>query len=284
MSCYGWEHGEIRLPTAEFSKVRQKVQDAATTVKTEAFEKTQSFWKGLSRKEQTDPDAYRAAMYRWERDTSPGPARDMALGLIGYHHYPAAALKPARVKKSDVDFPTNRTTQFYSDDLFVTFDRQSSIMVWDVAENNRSVDRANQSWLAEATKGALGEVRWTGKNTGGVLVGNDEYNREADYAGGGGNYVTEGFGPLGAIEAPNHTEPYTDSKGRRMHGVAKVGRYGLVGKIEPYEEPARRFGYGGFHSPALAGNTGVQGRQPRGVPTGGQFAAGRTGESGARLN
>lgn len=281
MSCYEWERGEIRLPTAEFAKVRQSVQDAATKVKTEAFEQTQSFWKGLSRKEQTDPAAYRAAMYRWESATEPGPARDMALGLIGYHRYPAAALKPARVKKSDVDFPTNRTTHFHCDDLSVTFDRKSSTMTWDVAENNRAVEHAHQTWLAGATKKALSQVRWTGKNTGGVLVGNDEYNRESDYVGGGGNYVTTGYGPVGALEAPSHTDPYTDSKGRRMHGESYMGRYGLRGRIVPYKPESRGYGYG-YGS---QGGFGMQGRHPAGSSggRGGQFAPGVARESDVQL-
>lgn len=280
MSKYEWERGTIKLPTAEFAKVRQAVQGAALKVKTEAYEHTQTAWKSMTRKEQTNPVAYRDAVRRWVHQVPQGPARAEAWEMLGGYDGMA---KPARVKKSDVDFPTNRTTEFSHDGAYVSFDRKNSTMTWDVAENNRAVKHAHEGWLGEAVFGALDEVKWTGYNTGGVLVGNDEYNREAAYDGGGGNYPTAGFGPIGALQAPNHTAPYTDSKGRKKHGVAKMGRYGIYGKIEPYMGPERRFGYGGIHSPALGGNTGVQGRQPRGIPTGGQFAAGRTGESGARL-
>ncbi|WP_114906620.1 hypothetical protein [Ornithinimicrobium murale] len=281
MSKYEWERGEIKLPTAEFAKVRQRVQDAAAKVKTDAFEQTQSFWKGLSRKEQTDPQAYREALYHWARQVPHGPARDEAWQMLGGHE---GMSRPARVQKSDVDFPNSRTTHFRCDEASVSFDRKNSTMTWDVAENNHSVERANESWLAGATFGALADVKWTGKNTGGVLTGNDEYNREADYSGGGASYTTAGFGPIGALQAPSHTSPYTDSKGRKMHGVAKMGRYGIVGKIEPYTPEPRRFA-GGYHSSALGGYTAMQGRHAAGSygGRGGQFASHSANESNVQL-
>lgn len=40
--------------------------------------------------------------------------------------------------------------------------------------------------------------------TGGVITGNDEANRESDHAGGGANYITDGFGPLGQAAQARH--------------------------------------------------------------------------------
>ncbi len=50
---------------------------------------------------------------------------------------------------------------------------------------------------------ALSKVRRT-RGTGGVITGNDEANRESDHAGGGANYITDGFGPLGQATQARH--------------------------------------------------------------------------------
>ena len=63
--------------------------------------------------------------------------------------------------------------------------------------------------------GELAKVRWT-RGTGSVFTGNDEYNQDASYEGGGANYVTTAYGPVGAAEAPAKCQPYTDSQGNRV--------------------------------------------------------------------
>lgn len=287
MSCNQWESGTIQLPTAEFARVRQAVQDADQAAKERTFQRAQTFWKGLSRKEQTDVDAYRAAVNRhlWrERENRPFPSHleplsdaiargDLqdALERCSRSRWDPATrtMVPAkirRVQKADMNFPTNRTTSFSaSGDATITFDKAASSVTFS-NEGNRSQDWAKADPRTVALLGALDKVRWT-RGTGGLWTGNDEYNEEAgrDNPGGGGSYVTQGFGPVGAAhpEAWNRTESYRDSTGRL------VRTEGFPGRKQFERQIAAQYG-------------GSQGRRPKGAPrsTGGQFTGQARGETG----
>ncbi len=95
---------------------------------------------------------------------------------------------------------TNRSTMFGvfaqwgGVDAAITFDGRE--VSWDVPENNRTVESSRDAPLGRVFFTALSEVRWT-RGSGGVIVGNNEANRDSDYAGGGANFIASGFGPLG---------------------------------------------------------------------------------------
>lgn len=228
MSRNEWERGIITLPASEFAKVRQAVQQGETAHKEQVFELSQEFWKGLNRKQQTDPGEYLKAGQQFiaakdrerirafvpGRNTETDKTRDKllddlseALELDGY------ARRPARVLKTDMDFPTNRTTDFNAGYGEVIFDKKTNQVEWIVEENNNAVEHAHAHPVANAFFDAVSKVRWT-RGTGGVFTGNDEYRREASYEGGASNYVTTAFGPVGADEAPDNCRPFIDSKGK----------------------------------------------------------------------
>jgi hypothetical protein len=278
MSRNEWELGTIKLPTGEFPKVRKAVEDADKASKTKLFDASQKVWKDLGAKQRRDHGAYEQAIRsycfdpvreptRWDPDPprrcglSPQEAEEL-YHLLGRgqrertenpNQWGQRTDKPRRILRDDLEWPTNRTTVFRVDgDTTIAFDRDASSVTWNVNENNHAVDDARSHPLAGAFFKALDNVTWT-RGTGGVFVGNDEYNEEAgrEYEGGGGSYPTGGFGPIGAERAPGHTRPYRTAKG----------------KVDP-----------------LAPKTGRgQGRVQRGVPTGGQFASRRHGESTVRL-
>lgn len=305
MSCYQWESGTIKLPTGEFARVRQAVAKADLAAKEGAFAAAQEFWKGLTRKQQTDQATYRQAIDAWDHEFRNRPstggyltygrlrtlsaseaarernaetwheaARNLLLRVAEHRWVPGpdSATRgswepgsPRRVLQTDMDYPTNRTTTFHCDGATIAFDRETSSVHWDVGENNRAVESAHSTALAQVLFEELSKVAWT-RGTGGVLSGNDEYNREAQYAGGGANYVTIGFGPVGAAhpEAWMKTADYRDSTGRLVRRDDFPGQ-------KTWEKLAR------------AAASGRQGRVPRGVRTGGQFAGVSRGESGVRL-
>lgn len=230
-----WEHGTIVLPSSEFAKVRQAMQQAETAHKEKVFELAQEFWKGLTRKQQTDPGEYRAAGRKFFTERYRDESRYGGYGSYGSYGRNRAADeaannvlgdfsevtemrynqdKPARVLKADMKFPTNRTTHFDAGG-YVSFDKTNNTVDWDVQEGSNAVERARSHPMADNFFQALDKVAWT-RGTGGVFTGNDEYSRDDAHEGGGANYVTTAFGPVGAEHSPNHCRPYTDSKGVKV--------------------------------------------------------------------
>lgn len=271
MGHWEWEAGTITLPSAEFARVRQAVQEADRAFKEQVFTDCQTFWKGLTRKEQTDPAAYKAAVTTYDNETYRSTqsscrfwsekAEAERLATRQRRWAVSAQLqrclrvgKPSRVLQADMNFPTNKTTDFRFDDGSITFDREKRTVRWETDENRRGVENARNSARGKALFTALKTVKWTA-GTGGVLSGNDEYNQEDDNSGGGANYDTVGYGPIGVRFAPTKTGDYDTPTGRVKVDLS-WGRYGWKGK-------AVKVG---------------QGRVPQGVRAGGQFTARRNAE------
>jgi hypothetical protein len=100
----------------------------------------------------------------------------------------------------------SRGTTIQREDWSMTFSDPERTLFWDVSENNRAVDRARQHDFVTRVFQRLNRTKWT-RNTGGVIVGNNEYNRDADYVGGGGNYVSASYGPIGDRAAQPRLSP-----------------------------------------------------------------------------
>ena len=266
MSTDEWESGTIVLPAAEFAAFRQAVQAADDAHKRRVFDQTQAFWKGLTRKQQTDLAAHKDAIYDWaaarhkadrERPLRRWPtaeqvradeedrrAFDDAYELLNNRlWYGPAAGKPSRVLQSEMKYPTNRTTAFHAEEASVTFDPAKRTVRWYVHRQNHAVERGRNTWLAQLFFERLGKVRWT-HGTGGVITGNNDYNvHEHTGPGEGGNFVTGAYGYLGIEQAPNHVKPFTNAKGERIGAQAKRTRYShVVGtpvKLDRWGQPIR---------------------------------------------
>lgn len=229
MGRYEWAHGEIILPSAAFAPFRKAVQDAVHAKWQKAYDDSQRFWKSLSAREKADWDLFRRALNarRYDNDTEwlcdPRRVRDE---------------KPRRALQSDVDWPTNRTTEFNESDLRLTFIRENRTLVYDVASNKSAREHALNTTLATAFHDQITKVRWT-HGTGGVILGNDEYNEESgrNHEGGGGSYVVAAYGYIGAKEAPTHVGEFLNGKGQRMHVETTYTRTGVKGKIVAGPKP-----------------------------------------------
>lgn len=230
MSVYEWEAGTIKVPTAEFTGVKQAVLDVALAHNKALYDASQTFWKMLPPGAKKDASRYRkwahAFCYgndpsdKWDYDpkipTMP-PLGGRSQGRVSsgfrvmdYHDPKIDWLrddleqlltwkclkgdKPRRCLKTDIPAITNRTTSVYYDDFSIGFDRSTSTVRWTVDENNHACDRAHAHPYAIALFGALNRVTWT-RGSGGEIVGNNEYHRDSRESGGGGNYTVMTFGP-----------------------------------------------------------------------------------------
>lgn len=235
MSCYEWEEGTIKLPSAEFSKVFGAVLNAAKARNQRIFAECDRFWKWIPPKAKRDHDTYRKYVIAFVFGNQPDQTWDYKPDLPtvrgiaptdntwhsiaedvrwvldffgtcekvvvdkGYGPIQTTELlpKPRRVTKALVEkaFPaTNRTTYFSCGEPSIRFDRAKRTVTWSVPENNHAREHGREHELAEVLFKALGRVSWT-RGSGGVIIGNDEYNRDSMDVGGGGNYVIDEYGP-----------------------------------------------------------------------------------------
>lgn len=285
MGHWETEHGEITLPSAEFAAVRQAVQKAEHDHQTQVFGETQAFWKGLTRKEQTDRNAYQLALdkhiqerrraiddaRRWGSRSQTPHAEVVLADLSRRLAMPWGGL-PARVLKADMDFPTNRTTTFRAGEGRITFDTDSNTVRFKTGESRGVVDKARSSPAGAALFARLTKVKWT-RGTGGIFHGDNEFNHEETDR---GQYVTTAYGPIGAAQEPSSCQEYTDSKGHRVTRAE-------LSKLQQELWDAQRKMQARMAKATAAAGRGVGRGKTTAASNRGSFAAVRHGEPGFRL-
>jgi hypothetical protein len=197
----------------------QRANDYVTSVRLHsdllaAGQNTRNFDYGRALESLLDQRSQQAGRYGWADvpvyDFKTFTKHDLVLMLVTersvsedgrvIYHYGTSAKKPYALRKKDfAPIPPSKMDRMRAGyDGMLSFDSKERTVTWSVSENNRAVDDARESFVGELFFKVLSQVNWT-RGTGGVIVGNDEYNRDAgsDYEGGGGNYRTASFGPLG---------------------------------------------------------------------------------------
>lgn len=270
MSRNEYEQGTIKLPSAEFANVRKAVQAAVEADRQKMLETMTRAYNEAPPEALRSARAFREHLYKrktvygaWGRgsdyvypffnDEARDDMVDKMIGANGRIKTPRAAhLGPA---------PTNRTLSFSANgESSLTFDPAAKTVHWGVSQNNHAVDYARATVVYESFMKALDKVKWT-RDTGGVITGNNEYHQDGGrgYEGGGGEYVTGAFGPIGAMEHPRSFVEFRDSAGVRH----RVGQSSYAQKGIAQEARAAR---------AMAKMLSEQARVAKGVPSGGQFS------------
>lgn len=217
MSCYDWERGTIKIPASAWAAFRkgliqkwneQLAKDFDLACKAHDAAKAAAKGKrGDNRTVAMLDAAARLCEGKWDAQWMcyEGRNRDLfdrILMLVFKREYQDrktlyTLIKP---KKSDLKLlPLTKDATFAFRDATITLNNETKSVTWDVSENNRAVEAARAHWMAQHLFFALDRIEWV-TGTGGRIVGNNEYNRDSDSVGGGGNYLVQEYRKLSPKE------------------------------------------------------------------------------------
>ena len=207
MSKYGWERGTIVIPASQWTSFCNALLVAYNSKQDFYLEKALALheriavlkkgkrgWAATDVHQAVGQDAVGRALLKsvdgayWSVHTSMFRCKEQGVTFS----------KPRRI-----DFPhLRRSTMKVLEDgeASLSLDSATRSVVWNVPDNNHAVEHARAGWLGMLLFQLLRQMPW-GRGSGGVIVGNDEYNQEQRESGGGANYISCWFGPLGMREA-----------------------------------------------------------------------------------
>jgi hypothetical protein len=208
MSKYGWEKGTLKIPGNEWKRVRDAIveghnkrQDTLFALATELHARLVAI-KGakgsagiqgeISTVLRADSGSY-SVMKRLEQA---GDDWDVLKAVRKFDTATKKTTLTVPKKKDFAHVPFTKAEDLSYDDFGISFDHKEKSIRWSVQDNNHSVERARDHEMGRLFFKVMDSVKWV-RCTGGQINGNDEYNRDSEYEGGGGNYVTARYGPLG---------------------------------------------------------------------------------------
>ncbi len=191
MSCYNWERGAIKLPSKIFVKFRKEYMGKYNAIQLEKLNHLRTM-RDAALKQGKGKRMY---SFFGCMEMMGHTCDDIDMTHKLFPNGTDDGIKPITPTKKMLAIANNKTTRFEIDggEAGVVFDKATNSIHWYVSENNRAVESAHDTKEAKALFDMLSRVQWT-RGSGGEIVGNDEYNREDDCAGGGANYVTRRYG------------------------------------------------------------------------------------------
>lgn len=240
MSKYCWEEGTIKLPAKDWAAFRKGLLDAwnkgQTTLLRDAKAAHAALKAAAKGKRKGRYEAMQDALHKhcgftkeswgWRCPSDETHDRFTALDRLLFTNDPKAGdawnrTKLQAPKKSDLDLkPVSKDANIHLPWASVHFRNKTREVTWSVGDNNHAVENAHEHWFAKRLFAALHRIEWT-RGTGGQIVGNDEYNRECSYEGGGANYVTHEF----SAEATKRRRRY-ERQSSYPSSLSRLGGYG----------------------------------------------------------
>ena len=186
MSRYEWESGTIKIPTKVFASLRR------------------DFISGWNKIQQTKLDNlkyWRTVALRDGKGTRNYDFKDRMLCFTdGWDEvdlveslFDDSSRKPKMPTKKMFNFVNGKVFNFDIGECGVGFNSKEHSVGWSVFENNHACESAHAKPESKLLFRLLGNINFT-RGSGGVIVGNDEYNRDDYNEGGGGNYTKITYG------------------------------------------------------------------------------------------
>lgn len=220
MSCYEWEAGTIKIPSAEWASVKSNIREAVNKRQEALFVVAELVYKDMADQlpelkaslkakkiyhhdfvsklheivnKRIEAHGRRSITSIFD-DEDCSTVLDVIVILRDPKTYQPITPKLRKPLKKDFPIHNGAVSHFDQGDCSVTFNNDDRTVRWEVYENNHAVDRARDSILGKAFFDAMKKVTWT-RDSGGQILGNDEYSREAgrEYEGGGGSQVKATF-------------------------------------------------------------------------------------------
>lgn len=216
MSCYNWEEGTIKLPSAVYASFRKEFLAAVMAREAREFDTAKAVIERIRSKALALPEGNALAPRVSQVLESPaGNASTYELvdawtlaRVVSHDTPPPDPTKPKwnqpaliprktvkALRKNMLSMSNAKTRHFYAQEGSVTFVDAERTVTWSVSENNHAVERAREGFLGRTLFAMLSKVQWT-RGSGGEIAGNDEYSREGRGSGEGCNYVTARYGPV----------------------------------------------------------------------------------------
>ena len=185
MSCYEWENGTIKIPTKVFASLRRDFINGYNEIQQRKMNNLKT-WRetalrdGKGKRNYSFKDRMLCMCNGWDEE-------QLVEMLFDENR------KPKMPTKKMFNFVNGKDFSFDIGEAGIGFSSKDHAVSWSVYENNHACDTAHGMAEAKLFFRLLSNINFT-RGSGGVIVGNDEYNRDDYNEGGGGNYVKMTFG------------------------------------------------------------------------------------------
>lgn len=206
MSVYEWASGTITLPSSEVTRVRRALVHRVNETETRAFAIAEKVYRDASPADRKNLGRMsELVLARVEATRLDIGEQEAIVDRVTTLMYPSKRGAPvSRPLRKNMRLAKLSATQFDGDSCSITFNGNQAR--WQ-SDGNHSGDRAFSSGLFDTLVRELASVRWTA-GSGGVIAGGNEYDRS--------ERPLFGFGPTGALTAPQATRPFVRSNGVRV--------------------------------------------------------------------
>ena len=200
MSCYEWEQGSIKIPAKEYGRIKKEMIAAIQKYSEDNYNNAIKLYDIMIAAAKGKRGVDWVLLYQKNKcvkNDNPWNFHDpidLDPEFKFPYRYGTENKRPPKPKKKDYKIKIDRKRiDLQFGDANILFLDKGHIVDWHVSENNHAADTAREHFFAKVLFTLLDAITWT-KGSGGTIVGNNEYNRESEGVGGGGNFLVREYG------------------------------------------------------------------------------------------